>query len=75
MDIIGYYEQDIEVDANSFAIYLIETIFKKKCFIKEKFDREKIEFYMSLYKSKYNENIIKYFMDKVEFTPLKLFDL
>ena len=75
LEIIGYYEQDIEIDANSFTVFMIESIFKKQCFINENFSKEKIKFYMNLYKDRYNENTIKYFIDKTGFTPQKLFNL
>ena len=71
----GYYEQDIEIDANAFTLYIMEFLFDVPCYIDKKFSSEKISFYNSIYLQKYNYIEMQDILDEMQFEVYDRFDL
>ncbi len=70
-----FYKQDIEVDANTFTIFIIQKLFNRNCYINSKFDINKIEKYLDIYAKKYTNRKIKSNLKKVKLDVFDLFKI
>lgn len=71
----SYYEQDVEIDANAFTVYIISSLFNRACYINENFNSKKVDEYILLYEKEYSYIKIKNILKSIDFEPKRLFEL
>lgn len=69
----GYYSQEVEIDANAFTVYIVQCLFRKKCYVSLKFDQNKIDYYIELYVIEYNTEKIRKILKEMNFNVECLF--
>lgn len=63
----GYYNQEVEIDANAFTVYMVQCLFRKPCYINSKFNQKMVDNYIELYIKEYKIEKIRQILKEMNF--------
>ena len=71
----GYYNQEVEIDANAFTVYMVQCLYRKHCYINSNFSQKRVDDYIELYIKEYKIENIRKILNELNFNVLELFNI